>query len=536
MRSVPLKRHSERFSQRRRSLMSKQKHHVHSSLRMDNFLQRVSRHARQSDSVVSLCIYSLLHARVIPLAYTVVITAMLYLASLALVGGAYATTSSPQVIVEHVTDLGVFNGQHYLQVEGLMVGTFPRPGSEIPGSYRVPLIMAFPVGNIDDHDHAGRPGNGVGLVDVPNSAAFEVTPGPTLTEEDIFQLGIIAMGDYLFREGYTYLSVQWSQTVTKSLGADPPSGRRRLLGYGVIEDASDKTQILRDASHLLRHPIFLQDIGTLKPVEHVLALGYSQTGREVSNFIRAGSNQQADGLSYDGFAIVANIAPSSRPFPQGQGKIISLYTETDLVFFPFRGHRDRASTALEDYRHYELAGVAHIPQPINPLDALGATRQNPADFAPVLRAIIANLVAWIRHGDSPPPSRFIEGTILPNGGFVPERDADGNALGGLRLPHMPSVLCDESSDEDDCRAAGAPLGTYTGLEPNFPVPPFTNLSVHLGGTFESFSPQQLTERYRNQGHYVTLVRRAAQALRKQGYILQEDYRTYVREAAQQPLR
>jgi hypothetical protein len=32
-----------------------------------------------------------------------------------------------------------------------------------------------------------------------------------------------------------------------------------------------------------------------------------------------------------------------------------------------------------------------------------------------------------------------------------------------------------------------------------------------------------------------LVRRAAQALRQQGYILPEDYRRYVREAAHQPL-
>ena len=142
-------------------------------------------------------------------------------------------------------------------------------------------------------------------------------------------------------------------------------------------------------------------------------------------------------------------------------------------------------------------------------------------LAPAQRAVIANLVAWIRHGDAPPPSQFIAGTLLPDGTFVPERDADGNALGGLRLPHMPSLLCDdESSDADDCRAAGAPLGTYTGLETNnVPVPPSTNLYVQWGGTFEPFSPAELKERYRTRGNYVQLVRRAAQELRKQGYIL-----------------
>ena len=57
----------------------------------------------------------------------------------------------------------------------------------------------------------------------------------------------------------------------------------------------------------------------------------------------------------------------------------------------------------------------------------------------------------------------------------------------------------------------------------------------MGGTFEPFSPEELKERYKNRGNYVQLVRRAAQELRKQGYILPEDYRKYVSAAARQPL-
>ena len=364
---------------------------------------------------------------------------------------------------------------------------------------------------------------------MPNSAAFFVTPGLPLprTEADITQWALLATGDYLFREGYTYLAVQWNKTVTDLLCADYPTGRPRRLGCGMIERASDRTQILQDASRLLRHPVSLGDFGTPGPVDHVLAFGYSQTAQVVSTFLRAGANQGEDGLFYDGFALSVNISASLVPFPD-QGKIIALYTETDLQFF--RAARERASAGLANYRHYELAGVAHIPQPLFPLDFLGATRQNPADLAPAQRAVIANLVAWIRHGDEPPTSQFIAGMILSDGSFVPERDADGNALGGLRLPHMPSLLCDgEGSDADDCRAAGAPLGTYTGLETN------PNFFVQWGGTFEPFSPSELEERYGTRGTYVQLVRRAAQTLREQGYILQEDYETYVQEAAHQPL-
>ena len=363
---------------------------------------------------------------------------LLLLASLTTMSVAPVTASDLKVLVEQVTDLGVFKGRHYLQVEGLMEATFTRQdGSE--GSYRVPLIMAFPT-------RQGRAGNGVGLVDVPNSADFNVVPQLPLTEANITQWALRATGNYLFRAGYTYLAVQWSKTVTDRLGDNPPPGRSRRLGYGMIQRAADSTQILQDASRLLRHPVSLGTSAAPAPVEHVLAFGYSQTAFIMNQFIDTGSNQDTGGLFYDGFALSVNIRANfvpAIPLPADQGKIISLYTETDLQFF--RAALNRPSAESDYYRHYELAGVAHLPKPLFPLDAdpFGATRQNPANLAPAQRAVIANLVAWIRHGDAPPPSRFIDGTLLPDGTFVPERDADGNALGGLRLPHMPSLLCDD---------------------------------------------------------------------------------------------
>jgi hypothetical protein len=432
-----------------------------------------------------------------------------------------------------VTDLGVFKGRHYLQVEGLMVGRFTRADGS-SGRYRVPLIMAFPARD-------GRPGNGVGLVDVPNSASFVVIPDLPLTEENIAQFALLTTGDYLFREGYTYLAVQWNKTVTDRLGADPPQGRQRGLGYGVIQREADSTQILQDASRLLRQPVALGEIRKPRVVAHVLAFGYSQTGFVLNQFIDTGANQDTAGLFYDGFVLGGNIRAAvvpAIPLPTDQGKVIALYTETDLQVF--KAALNRGSGKADFYRHYELAGVAHSPEPIFPLDAapFGAPRQNPADLSPAMRAVLANLVAWIRHVDAPPPSRFIDGTLLSDDSFAPDRDADGNALGGLRLPHLPSRLCadDDPGGTADCRAAGAPLGTYSGLETDVPVPPSANLFVMWGGTFEPFSRRQLQERYRNLGHYVRLVERAAWVLYQQGYILLEDYRRYVLEALRQPLQ
>lgn len=471
-------------------------------------------HARHMSAAMSRGGLGPPHAQFRLMAYTAVITAILFLASISPAGVAMAAAPNPQVVVEHVTDLGVFKGRHYVEVDGLMVGTFTRADGST-GSYRAPMIMAFPT----------KRGNGVGLVDVPNSAIFGLLPNLPLTEENILQVALRTAQDYLFREGYTYLSVQWNKRVTDRLGADPPPGRLRRLGYGVIERTEDRFEIIKDASRLLRYPPSLEDIGTPDPMEHVLAFGYSQTAGFMTLLIRQGSNQEAGSLIYNGFVLVANVQANATPFPTGQGKIISFFSETDAQ--NGFAHRDRASVGLDDYRQYELAGVSHIPKPVDPQDAFGATRQNPADFSPVVKGIFANLTAWIRNGDEPPPSKFIEGTVLPDGAFEVARDADGNALGGLRLPHMPSVLCD---DTDHCKASGAPLGVYSGQETNT-----TNVLVELGGTFEPFSPEELKERYGTRGNYVRLVRRAAQELREQGYILREDYTKYVREATRQPL-
>jgi hypothetical protein len=448
------------------------------------------------------------------MAYTATITAIIFLASISPVGVTLAAASNPQVVVEHVTDLGVFKGRHYIEVDGLMVGTFVREDGST-GSYRVPMILAFPMNK----------GNGVGVVDVPNSAIFGLFPGLPLTEENVLQFALKITHDYLFREGYTYLSVQWDKRVTDRLGADPPPGRLRRLGYGVIERQPDRFEIIKDVGRLLRYPPSLEDIGTPDPMEHVLAFGYSQTAGFLTLLIRQGSNQEAGSLIYEGLVLGGNVQANAAPFPTGQGKIISFFSETDAQ--NGLAHLDRASIGLEDYRQYELAGVSHLPKPIDPQDTFGATRQNPADFSPVVKRIFANLTAWIRNGDEPPASKFIEGTVLPDGTFEVARDADGNALGGLRLPHMPSVLCD---DTNHCKAAGAPLGVYTGLETNT-----TNVLVLLGGTFEPFSPEELKERYETRRNYVRLVRRAAQELREQGYILREDYTKYVREATRQQL-
>src|SRR5262249_116163 len=78
-------------------------------------------------------------------------------------GEGLARSPNLQVVRDHVIDLGPPNGRDYRRVEGLLTNTWTRADGTT-GQYRAPMIMMFPVG--------GRPGNGVGILDVPNTAKF----------------------------------------------------------------------------------------------------------------------------------------------------------------------------------------------------------------------------------------------------------------------------------------------------------------------------------------------------------------------------
>ena len=118
------------------------------------------------------------------------------------------------------------------------------------------------------------------------------------------------------------------------------------------------------------------------------------------------------------------------------------------------------------------------------------------------------------------------------GGYLPQHgeragrfrfvtDADGNVAGGVRLPHMPTVLPNGAQ-------AGAPLGVYGGLDPDYLRP--INYFAWMGGTFAPFSAEELARRYPSREAYVQLVRTAAAALLADRFLLQEDYDAYLQAA------
>ena len=126
------------------------------------------------------------------------------------------------------------------------------------------------------------------------------------------------------------------------------------------------------------------------------------------------------------------------PVPAGAGRVMVLLPEADVVRW---GTLLRDDVTQPHYRSYEVAGGAQ----------LSASRPNPmrgitgVDWTPVLRALLVAGDRWVTEGIEPPPStslvEAVEGEVDPlydsyDSGIALARDANLNAVGGVRVPYL----------------------------------------------------------------------------------------------------
>jgi hypothetical protein len=421
------------------------------------------------------------------------------LLTVVLLGTGYGTghAAVTSVSVVSSTELGEFDHRDYREVEIRMIGMAPG------GAYNVPVTLAYP--------EASKDYSGVAVVDVINTAYVTAPVLPAPATRTPLPLARLHMGDgYLFGSGHVYVGVEWQKAAVE------------LLGVGTIAAPGDAFTILRDAAALARNPAQVPSSGRPQGASKVIAYGYSQTGGVVRGFYHSHQNT-IGGLTFDGALYgAADGGCSEPPLPRficsgpvsDGGKVIAFATETDAER---GGYLERGETS--DYRLFDIAGVAHIPTELTPF--VDAPNQNPVLFGPATRAALHNLIAWT-DGIEPPPSNYIdlqpdESLVFGNPFRHAVRDADGNAVGGLRLPHMTAT--------DSSREIGAPLGTYEGGDLAQ-----TNFFLFLGGHFTPFDSAKLDSLYPNHGTYVKRVAKAAHRLVQRREILAEDAKAYIRQA------
>lgn len=238
------------------------------------------------------------------------------------------------------------------------------------------------------------------------------------------------------------------------------------------------------------------------------------------------------------------------------------------------GAGTKDSAVDERVRIYFIAGGQHGIAAAR--DRVFENLANPLDHSPPLRALLVALDRWATTGTAPPDSLYpridrgelvpgaayassfprIPGTRIPRGNLQPPRldlgprfptdgiidrpppafgpayvtlvpapDADGNDRGGIRLPDV-----------------AVPLATYTGWNLRRPAMGAPDQLARWSGSFLPFARTEderrrtgdprpsIEARYPTRADYVKRVEAAADDLRRQGFLLDDDARAIVEKA------
>jgi Alpha/beta hydrolase domain len=386
---------------------------------------------------------------------------------------------------------------------------------------------------------------------------------------------------------------------------------------------------VRDTAAFLRWATAADGNPCAGALTRAFAFGVSQTGRFLRHLLYLGLDEDEQGRAvFD--AVVPHVAGARRgefnlrfgqPSLNAQESVGDLFPFTDepqtdpvagqrdglLARITARGRRPRivsVNTSAEywrgdasllhtdvegrhdveppaDVRIYAFAGSQHTPGALPPPEAdpntggRGTHPFNVVDYAPLLRAVLVNLDAWVRDGVAPPPSVFPR---LQDGTAVSAESSAAcfAAIPGLRFPerltrparldfgpatargvvselppkigaHYPTYV--SAVDTDGNEVAGirpvevqAPLATFTGWNPRHPEQGAPgDLMAMMGSTLAFSRTRQerqarrdprasIEERYASRADYLAAVRAAAGALVASCHALAEDVDAMVERA------
>ena len=228
-----------------------------------------------------------------------------------------------------------------------------------------------------------------------------------------------------------------------------------------------------------------------------------------------------------------------------------------------------------DTRVYYLTGTQHGAGAMPPRKNDTQHLSNPNDYRWVMRALLPAMQEWLKEGKEPPPSRYpriaggelvalgnlqcpkLAGVSVPTRpqrawrvdygpGFrsdgivtieppklgkpfpalVPQVNADGNELAGIRLPEVQVPLATYTGWNLRDPRIGAPDEMYSMIGSWFPF------AARRAERLKTGDPRlSLEERYRNRQDYLDQVRAAAEQLAGQGYVLARDIPAMVQRSA-----
>lgn len=198
---------------------------------------------------------------------------------------------------------------------------------------------------------------------------------------------------------------------------------------------------------------------------------------------------------------VQRIGPPTRIRDDIDTPVMVVNSECEATgMYPSRRDDDR------HFRFWEVAGAPHVVAVV-PATREDGRADNPLTYRPVLSAAYRHVRAWLTDGTAPPVQPRISFTVGPASGAAGspqiQRDQDGNALGGIRLPEMEAPVAEYHGRDDDADGLGV-----------------------LYGWARPFKPDQLRSLYPSRDAYVKTWAAAVDRLLSTGALRDEDAETY----------
>jgi hypothetical protein len=297
--------------------------------------------------------------------------------------------------------------------------------------------------------------------------------------------------------------------------------------YGTLDHPGDSYSydIYSQVAEAIRHPTGTNLLGNRRyKVRTMIGDGESQSAFRMVTYINAVQPQTG---MFDGFFVHSRFAvgaPVSEggagaiPNPtfirtDGKEPVLVLESETDVPRHLPARQRDSAH-----YRLWEVAGTAHFDE--DGLHALTgipkeqmavtpplgcAQRINSAPQRYIVDTAIHDLARWAAGGPAPPKAPRV--AIAEGPQPTIERDENGHARGGIRLPQLE-----------------APIATLSG-EPGGGAG-----FCSLFGSTTAFDAARLSSLYPSQRDYETKFSKATDALERNGFLLPYDAREAKAEA------
>lgn len=308
-------------------------------------------------------------------------------------------------------------------------------------------------------------------------AAPEAFSGTVIIEWLNVSGGLDAAADWtmthreIVRSGHAYVAVSCQEVGVQggpSMASDMSLKKLNGERYASLKHPGDgfSYDMFTQVARLLRSPNAAGLLNGLEP-QRLLGVGESQSATFLVTYINA---VDPVARAFDGFLVhsrgtsaahlsgqsifVGERVTGARLRADLRAPVLMVETESDLIALGGLAVRQPDTDML---RTWEIAGTAHadnyllavggidsgsapietLAAAFEPLDNFMGTQLTcPINFAPqhhyVTQAALNRLVAWIADGQAPPTADLLE--LASDDQSQLARDADGNALGGIRTP------------------------------------------------------------------------------------------------------